>query len=423
MARLRVVLVFAAMLALAGCSPKPEFTAARPETPGYADDWYMFSGQPGGSSPIGLNIHQTSHGPAGRIWRSGKMYPIRNAVVSDSAMSFIVPGLEMSWSARKAEGQKWSGTWTSKDGELAAVMGFTNPPDLDGRMFVALVDGRQMFLDCRGEGAPAVIFDSGAGSTSAAWERVHDEIAKTTLACAYDRAGHGLSDPRPLPLDASAVADDLDAMLTSVGIPAPYVLVGHSLGSYHVRQFANTRLEKVAGMVLVDPSGDGQTARFNQVMPKVVEMLARQADEAKAAGCATRLREKLVLRSDPLVKACNGTNDPDVFEQAQSEIDSMEGASTEQLTQSRRSYGDLPLIVLTRGDYEIGMPAGMSARDRAGMKKVWVAMHLEMVALSTAGEHRTVAQAGHMIQADQPQAVISAVNVVVTKARARGSKP
>ena len=127
----------------------------------------MFSVQPNGASPMGLNIHETRYGANGRIWQSGKMYPIRNAVVSANAMSFIVPGLDISWSATRSAEGKWMGSWTTKDGEVPSVMGFTNPPDLDGKTFVTLADGRQMYLDCRGSGSPAVIFDAGAGA--AAW--------------------------------------------------------------------------------------------------------------------------------------------------------------------------------------------------------------------------------------------------------------
>jgi len=420
MARLPVFLLAASALAFAGCGPK---AAVAPAEPAIADEWYMFSARPDGPSQIGVNIHETKNGLAGRLWRSGKLYPIRNVTISGENMSFIVPALDMSWSATKDVARKWRGAWTTKDGETPSVMGPSNPPDLEGKAFVALTDGRQMFLDCRGEGAPAVVLDAGAGGTTLSWSLVHDEIAKTTRTCAYDRAGHGLSDPGPLPLDTAAVANDMDAILTAAGIAGPYVLVGHSLGSYHVRQFANTRFDKVAGMVLVDPSGDGQAARFNQVMPKARAIMAKAGEAAKAANCSSRLREKLVLRDDPLFLTCNGTNDGDMFEQTQSEIDSMPGASTDQLTESRRSYGDLPLIVLTRGDYSAGMPREMSSSDRSGFKKVWIAMHEEMTALSTAGELRTVAKAGHNIQRDQPQAVIDAVNEVVAKARERAPAP
>lgn len=100
----------------------------------------------------------------------------------------------------------------------------------------------------------------------------------------------------------------------------------------------------------------------------------------------------------------------------------MTGASTEQLTESRRSYGDMPLIVLTRGDYDIGMPPNFTAQDRAAMKKIWTEMHLEMTALSLVGEHRVIPGAGHYIQRDAPQAVIDAAAEVVTSARTRAPR-
>ena len=97
----------------------------------------------------------------------------------------------------------------------------------------------------------------------------------------------------------------------------------------------------------------------------------------------------------------------------------MGGASTEQLTASRRQWGDMPLIVLTRGDYNKDMPPTYTQADRDGMKTVWVAMHDEMAALSTAGQHRTIDGAGHSIQRDKPQAVIDAVNDVIKAPRAK----
>ena len=170
----------------------------------------------------------------------------------------------------------------------------TPRPDGSDARFVTLPDGRQMFLNCIGSGAPAVIFDSGAGSTSSAWHGVWQETGKSTLACTYDRAGLGLSDPGPLPRDTTAVANDIDALLTAAKIPGPYILVGHSLGSYHIRQFANTRFDKMAGMVLVDPSGDGQEARFMAAIPKAFASSKAQMDAMKSLNCVDNLRAKLV---------------------------------------------------------------------------------------------------------------------------------
>ncbi|HEX5006958.1 MAG TPA: alpha/beta hydrolase, partial [Hyphomonadaceae bacterium] len=217
MARLSVFMLAASALALSACGPKAEVAPAVPAAPAapvFSDTWHSISAIPSGPGPASLNVHTTAQGPQGHIWRDAKLYPVRNLALSDTAMSFMTPALGISWSATKDASGKWSGSWTSGDATLPAVLDTTTAPDLGGARFVTLVDGRQMYLDCRGEGAPVVVFDAGAGGWSKDWAPVHDEVAKTTMACAYDRAGHGLSDPRPLPLDTAAIADDLDAMLT-----------------------------------------------------------------------------------------------------------------------------------------------------------------------------------------------------------------
>ena len=253
----------------------------------------------------------------------------------------------------------------------------------------------------------------------ASWKDVFEPVSQTTRACMAERAARGLSDPGPIPRDVNAAAADIDAFVHAAKIEGPLVLVGHSMASYHVRQYANLHKDgEVAGMVLVDPSGDGQTARFTEFIPNLAELMGDDIDAEVAANCVKALRERLLKRDEPVAKTCGG-NDPDRVEAALSEVASMEVVSTNQIKAAARSYGDMPLIVLTRGDYKKGMPPAFTAENTANMEKVWTAMHNEMTALSTVGEHRVIAGAGHSIQRDQPQAVIDAINEVVTKARAR----
>ena len=77
----------------------------------------------------------------------------------------------------------------------------------------------------------------------------------------------------------------------------------------------------------------------------------------------------------------------------------------------------MPLIVLTRTDYETGMPPEFTAEDKQAMRLVWESMHAEMAALSNKSQQRFVAGAGHYIQRDAPDAVIQAVADVVAAAR------
>lgn len=413
--------LLAAIAAAAACTQEQAGPPAAAPAPAYAEMWFS-----GGDASSILNLHETQGGLAGRlIDTTGKIYPVRNILKSETALSFIVPALDAGFSASKTADSAWSGTWL--EGEKApedltlsssAAPAQSSSPDGSSARFVTLPDGRQIFITCSGAGAPAVIFDAGAGGDSNSWRGVREEVGRTTLSCAYDRAGRGLSDPGLLPRDAGAVASDMDAMLAAAKIAGPYVLVGHSLGSYHVRQFANTRFEKMAGMVLVDPSGDGQAERFDKVLPKITAVSNATRDKAASLNCVGAMRAKLVPHSDPLVKDCLG-NDADMIEGYLSEVAEMPGASTRELLASRRQWADMPLIVLTRGDYEKDMPADFTAEDRAAMKSVWLAMHKEMTALSSAGQIRTVDGAGHIIQRDKPQAVIDAVADVVAAARAR----
>src|SRR3954451_210167 len=135
---------------------------------------------------------------------------------------------------------------------------------------VKLPDGRLMHLYCEGQGAPTVVLDSGLGDGAWSWSRVQDQIALKTRVCSYDRAGYGTSSPGPEPRDSKAIVADMAAMLKAAHERGPYVIVGHSLGSFDARLFAFTYPAQVAGMVLVDPSADGQMKRMAAVVPKFI---------------------------------------------------------------------------------------------------------------------------------------------------------
>ncbi|HEV7692691.1 MAG TPA: alpha/beta hydrolase, partial [Hyphomonadaceae bacterium] len=328
--------------AVGGCSTSPATPAHT-----YASEWLVTSG-----TGARISIHETSLGLAGRlVATNGAVYPVRNIAKSDGQISFIIPSLNAAYSAARQE-NGWSGEWIDDDGKRTVDLASSSAP-AGAERWVTLPDGRQIYLICTGAGAPAVIFDAGAGCGASAWDGVREEIGKTTQACAYDRAGLGLSDPGPLPRDAGAVAGDLDTLLLAAGIPGPYILVGHSLGSYHVRQYANTHFDKVAGMVLVDGSADGQAARFTEAAPGMMALQNTATEKRKSLNCITVIRAKLVRTDDPLTAECGG-NDADRTEAYLSEIDAMDATSAQQLARSRRSWKDMPLIVLTRGDYDAG---------------------------------------------------------------------
>lgn len=285
---------------------------------------------------------------------------------------------------------------------------------------VALPDGRRIFMTCMGNGSPTVVLEAGFQSWSFAWDKVQPALSKVTRTCAYDRAGMGASDPAPGARDGLAQARDLAAALKAAKLAPPYVLVGHSAGAMTARLFADMAPQAVVGMVLIDPSVEGQ---FDGQRAQVAATVARY--EACAAAAAhhelpSRLPE--LARCTPRSKPNPGAFDrqvaalmltPAYWSTLAREYAAIAGASSEQLRRGRQSYGDLPLAVLT--------PAGtgpLSPEAAAALAR-WMAAHDALAARSTQGRNDLVQGSGHLIMRDQPGVVIEAVTDVVAAVRAK----
>lgn len=84
--------------------------------------------------------------------------------------------------------------WLATRHELAA----TPPPG-----HLVDIGGYRLHLWCSGDGAPAVILDTGLGGSSADWGFVQPDVARFTRVCSYDRAGMGLQRSRPVAADST----------------------------------------------------------------------------------------------------------------------------------------------------------------------------------------------------------------------------
>lgn len=109
-------------------------------------------------------------------------------------------------------------------------------PPYDARGQLVPVEGRDVYLDCRGSGAPTVVLEAGFGSGAGSWGSTLDGIAAFTRVCAWDRPGIGRSGSRELH-SAAETGRLLWTALRSVGERGPYVVVAHSLGGVYGRVF------------------------------------------------------------------------------------------------------------------------------------------------------------------------------------------
>src|SRR4028118_983787 len=131
------------------------------------------------------------------------------------------------------------------------------------------VGGYRLAFHCVGEGTPTVVLETGLGAPSEYWAPVQQEIASLTRVCRFDRAGRGSSDPAPTtPRTCADMVADLRALLRNASIPAPYILVGNSVGGMNARLYAYQHPEEVAGLVLVDGSHQDQFTRLGEALPE-----------------------------------------------------------------------------------------------------------------------------------------------------------
>lgn len=288
------------------------------------------------------------------------------------------------------------------------------------------VGGRKMHIDCRGTGSPTVVFESGLGTGGTIdWTLVHDSIAGFTRACAYDRAGIMWSEAKDTPQRAAAVADDLHALLKGAGITDRLVLVGHSIGGPYTRTYVGKYGDRVAGLVMVDTSHPDQVARLGKVAntdanPRQVAWIMHMAKALSWTGAvrfamANAGQGKLPKDAAARMAAYASSS----VAGATSELDGFDMTMDD--ARRIRSFGDRPLVVLTA--MAPFKPAelkglGLKASDGARFKQEWKKLGAEQAAMSTRGRQLTVADAGHYIQIDRPDVVISAVREVVGAVRA-----
>ena len=127
-------------------------------------------------------------------------------------------------------------------------------PVIDGAFDVG--DGRKLYLQCWGEGSPTIVIDAGGGEIQEYREYAAtftSRLAQQRRVCAYDRAGHGRSDPAPnKPRQLEDVTGDLHTLLEAADVEGPLVLVGNSFGGFTMAFYANRYAEDVATVVLLD---------------------------------------------------------------------------------------------------------------------------------------------------------------------------
>lgn len=265
------------------------------------------------------------------------------------------------------------------------------------------LQGRKIHVTCTGDGKPTVVFEASGLSSSTEWEALLPQVARTSRACAYDRAGMGWSDPVSAERTPRDFVDDLHAALAGAGERPPYVLVGHSAGGVLVRAFQAAHPDEVCGLVLVDTATATMLGRWSQVVPRMLRSLGRARWLARLG--LLRLANPLHIdgRSAALTYRAR------TMTAAQQLVSALPDA-----LRSLPVTTSLPTVVLThaRGGDWAG-PGTIDPEDEVAVEADWQAAQLELAAGPRA-RLVVAARSGHMIPAEQPELVVSAVGYPAT---------
>lgn len=233
----------------------------------------------------------------------------------------------------------------------------------------------------------------------------------------------------PFPRTSAAMSTDLHALLHRAGIPAPYVIVGHSLGGMNARVYNGLYPGDVAGAVLVDASHGDEAKRAPAFM--LGHSVSRTwwhpiwiaAQVARVTGVLRLMRPATTVPADPARR----TRDVVVRalrNQPGAEATQFDASEPESYAQAERAadFANRPLIVLTRGKIVLPRNPGREAREWAAYELVWQhEIQPKLARLSTRGQQVIVTSSGHEMPEDAPEVIVDAVRKVLTDVRQRSA--
>jgi pimeloyl-ACP methyl ester carboxylesterase len=209
-----------------------------------------------------------------------------------------------------------------------------------------------------------VVVVTGLGTAASQWSQVRAGFQQVTRTCFYDRPGLGASPPRPVAgqvVDAGLYARELKSLLYAAGEPGPYIVVGHSFGGLIARAFVVQNMSSVLGVMLaesVDP-GDTTTGAFWHEAGHAVDMARSQAADGGGPW-----------------------------------------------------LGGRPLLVLSASHPEEDHLGGPTYGQPQWLTDQWIAEQRADVRLSS-DAIQVIATSGHVLQQDDPPAVVEAVRELV----------
>ena len=268
------------------------------------------------------------------------------------------------------------------------------------------VDGSRLHFVIKGHGQPIVLIHGNPGSCQD-WGRLYGPVSERYCAFAFDRPGHGHSErPNHRDITVEVQAEMLHSALKELGVERP-ILVGHSWGAALVLAFALEFPNELSGAVLLAPAayeGDDGVSFLSKIpgwpiIGDVVNFIF------------TPLLSAWLVRSD-LTKAFAPDSVPGNY---------MRHALTDWTRPKKVKWYSIDdalfnesIPKLTPRYSEIGVPVAIVTGDSDQIVPPDENAHRLSETLPDA-ELLILAKAGHQIQFTRPEAVMRAVDGVVSR--------
>ena len=215
------------------------------------------------------------------------------------------------------------------------------------------------------------------------------------------------------------------ARLRAAGVPAPYLLVGHSLGGLYVRHYAQRFPGEVAGLLMLDPGHEDYPAHLpEQLLEMLEQMKTDQAPAQPAEDVARRYRglyaQMFARWPDPVREVLVG------YHLRSGDTGTQETQNQDEVYREIRAGGDIPdvpMIVLTAmgidSFHRIDVPEHLLRETNDGKLRLYQAFAQS----APRGEHRALSDARHnTIHIDRPDAVLQAIRDLLDRA-SHGAAP
>ena len=266
-------------------------------------------------------------------------------------------------------------------------------PEISTPKIESMIDvgGRKLDSCVYGSGSPTVVLVSGLGAPQAYWNPVIPDLAEKTTIVTYDRAGVGESEIGDLPTHAEQSAKDLQVLLDKLGVPSPYILVGHSYGGNVIRLFASMYPDDMGGLILEDTQHEDVLNELRKILKGkdleafdqlLVDMFSAPENPKTEADYRNITRDQL-RNSKPLPK--------------------------------------IPFVMLTSADRAKAMSDIFSDAAIEEIAKLDGALNRKLAALIPGGRHIIVEGTGHDIHADKPEALMGPVVKMINEVREKKS--